>query len=181
MTDSTKIADDIFMVPWDQGNGQIRREVWVDKERKVTHYYIAYINPESCPSDEGTVLGYDYNNGSLYSHLMGDITAVEFSSLEELEELFDIKWNNIPKQSGPVLSTDEKHLSEHDLNKIDEIDDYSETKEMKLTITKGTATDFFRHGKALARKLDRGEDVEPEKVVIFGDRNDLCYSGLSKP
>jgi hypothetical protein len=180
MTDSTKVADDIFMVPWDQGNGQIRREVWVDKEKKVNHYYIAYINPESCPADEGTVMGYDYNNGNLYSHLMGSITSAEFSSLEELEEQFDVKWNNIPKQSGPLFSPGETGLREDDLNKIDEIDDYSETKEMKLTITKGTATDFFRHGKALARKLDRGEDVEPEKVVIFGDRHDLCYSRLSK-
>jgi hypothetical protein len=180
MTDSIKIADDIFMVPWDQGNGQIRREVWVDKERKVTHYYLAYINPESSPVDEGTVLGYDYNNGNLYSHQMGTITAVEFSSFEELEEQFDIKWNNIPKQSGPVLSRGETGLSTDNLNKIDEIDDYTETKGMKLTITKGTATDFFRHGKVLARKLERGEDVEPEKVVIFGDRHDLCYSGSSK-
>jgi hypothetical protein len=181
MTDATKIADDIFMVPWDQGNGQIRREVWVDKERKVSHYYLAYINPESCPADGGTVLGYDYNDGGLFSHLMGKISAVEFSSFEELEEQFDIKWNNIPKESGPVHSPGETGPSgEADLNKIDEIDDYSETKGMKLTITKGTASDFFRHGKALACKLDRGEDVVPEKVVIFGDRHDLCYSGLSK-
>jgi hypothetical protein len=180
MTDTTKISDDIFMVPWDQGNGQIRREVWVDNKRKVTHYYLAYINPESCSADEGTVLGYDYNNGSLFSHLMGAITAIEFSSFEELEEQFDIKWENIPKQSGPVLIPGDTDLPEHGLNKIDEFDDYSETKEMKLTITKGTATDFFRHGKALARKLDCGEEVEAEKVVIFGNRHDLCYSGLSK-
>ncbi len=52
---------------------------------------------------------------------------------------------------------------------------------MKLTITKGNATDFFRHGKELARRLDRGEEVEPEKVVIFGHRDDLCYTMLPKP
>jgi len=180
MTDATKISDDIFMVPWDQGNGQIRREVWVDKEKKVTHYYLAYINPESCSADEGTVLGFDYNNGRLFSHLMGTISAIEFSSFEELEEEFDIKWENIPKESGPALTPGGMALTEHGLNKMNEFDDYSETKEMKLTITKGTATDFFRHGRALARKLDRGEEVEAEKVVIFGNRHDLCYSGLSK-
>jgi hypothetical protein len=180
MANTIKISDDIFMVPWDQGNGQIRREVWVDEDRNVTHYYLAYINPESCPTDDGTVLGYDYNNGYLYSHISGTIAAVEFSTLEEMEEQFDIKWNNFPKESGPVLAPGEKGLSEDGLNKIDQTDDYLETKEMKLTITKGTATDFFRHGKTLARKLDRGEDVVPEKVVIFGDRHDLCYSGLSK-
>ena len=180
MTDSTKIADDIFMVPWDQGNGQIRREVWIDNKGKVTRYFLAYINPESCQADEGTVLGFDYNNGSLSSHFMATIIAVDFSSLEELEEQFDIKWNNIPKQSGPLHSPGETGLSNVDLEKMAALDNYSETKEMKLTITKGTATDFFRHGKALARKLDRDEDVEPEKLVIFGDRHDLCYSGLSK-
>ena len=55
-----------------------------------------------------------------------------------------------------------------------------ETKMMKLTITKGSAADFFRRGKELAGKLDRGEDAEPEKVVIFGNRQDLCYSLLTK-
>lgn len=180
MTDATKISDDIFMVPWDQGNGQIRREVWVDKDCKVTHYYLAYINPESCSADEGKVLGYDYNNGNLFSHMMGTITPAEFSSFEELEEQFDIKWDNIPKQSGPLLPPGNTDPVEPGMNDLNESDDYSETKEMKLTITKGTATDFFRHGKALARKLDRGETVEAEKVVIFGNRHDLCYSGLSK-
>jgi len=180
MNGTIKISDDIFMVPWDQGNGQIRREVWIDKEGKVANYFLAYLNLENCPSDEGIVLGYDYNNGCLYSHLRGAITAVEFSSLEELEERFDIKWNNLPKESGPIVDPGEKGMIKHDLNEITGNDDYSETKEMKLTITKGSSGDFFRHGKALARKLDRGEDVEPEKVVIFGDRHDLCYSGLSK-
>jgi len=180
MVDTTKISDDIFMVPWDLGNGQIRREVWVDKEMKVTHYYLAYINPESCAADEGTVLGYDYKNGSLFSHLMGTISAIEFTSFEELEEQFDIKWENTPKQSGPALTPCDTDPNEHGLNQRDEFDDFSETRDMKLTITKGTPADFFRHGKALARKLDRGEEVEAEKVVIFGNRHDLCYSGLSK-
>ena len=44
---------------------------------------------------------------------------------------------------------------------------------MKLTITTGTADDFFARGKELARKLDRGECVEPESVIMFGDPQDL--------
>jgi len=180
MAHTTKISDDIFMVPWDQGNGQIRREVWVDQDWKVSHYYLAYINHECCPADGGTVLGYDYKDGMLYSHRMGTIAADSFSSLEEMEGQFDIMWNNIPKQSGPLLSLNENAAKKESLDIKDDLDDYPATKDMKLTITKGTATDFFRHGKTLARKLDRGEVVEPEKVVIFGDRNDLCYSGLTK-
>ena len=71
MTDTTKMADDIYMVPWEEGNGQIRREVWVDKEGKVTHYYLAYLNQDAFQGDDGMVLGYDYNNGNLTSHRMG--------------------------------------------------------------------------------------------------------------
>jgi hypothetical protein len=177
MTDTIKVADDMFMVPWEQGNGQIRREVWVDKEGNVTHYYLAYINQETLSVDNGRVMGYDYKNGSLYSHLMGEISAIEFSSLEELEEKFDIKWNNLPKESGPVISQAGTGISE---NKIDVVDDYQETRGMRLTITKGSAADFFRRGKELACKLDRREQVEQEKVVIFGNRHDLCYSGMQK-
>ena len=32
----------------------------------------------------------------------------------------------------------------------------------------------------LASRLDRGEWPEPEKLVIFGHHNDLCYSELPK-
>jgi hypothetical protein len=177
MTGTTKMADDIYMVPWEQGNGQIRREVWVDKQGKVARYYLAYSNQDAFQGDDGMVLGYDYNNGNLNSHLMGTEKAIEFSSLVELEEQFDKEWNNIPKQSVPTISQDAAGLNE---NIADGIDDYMETKMMKLTITKGTAADFFRRGKELAGKLDRGEDTEPEKVVIFGNRQDLCYSLLTK-
>jgi hypothetical protein len=177
MTDTTKMADDIYMVPWEEGNGQIRREVWVDKEGKVAHYYLAYLNQDAFPGDDGMVLGYDYNNGILNSHQMGTETAIEFSSLVELEEQFNKEWDNIPKQSGPAISQGAAGLNE---NKVEGNDDYMETKMMKLTITKGSAADFFRRGRELAGKLDRGEDAEPEKVVIFGNRQDLCYSLLTK-
>lgn len=177
MTDTTKVADDIYMVPWEQGNGQIRREVWVDKEWKVTHYYLAYINQETISGNNGRVMGFDYKNGALYSHLMGEESAIEFSSFMELEEKFDIKWSNLPKESGPVISRDATGINE---NQVDAIDDYQETKGMRLTITKGSAADFFRRGKELACKLDLGEQVEQEKVVIFGNRHDLCYSAIQK-
>jgi hypothetical protein len=94
-----------------------------------------------------------------------------------MEEMFDIKWNNLSKESGPVISHDATGINE---NGDDAIDDYQETKGMRLTITKGSAADFFRRGRELASKLDRGEQVEKEKVVIFGNRHDLCYSGMQK-
>jgi predicted transcriptional regulator len=44
---------------------------------------------------------------------------------------------------------------------------------MKLTITTGAEADFFERGKELARKLDRGERVEPECIVSFEDPQEL--------
>jgi hypothetical protein len=177
MSDETKIADDIYMVPWSEGNGQIRREAWVDGEGKTTRYYLAYLNQDALSADEGRVLGYAFENGGFVSHQMGAITAGEFSSFEALEENFDIKWNNLPKESGPVIPEGGSSAA---ANRADEHDEYMEIKGMRLTITKGVAADFFRRGKALARKLDRGERIESEKIVIFGDRHDLCYSQMKK-
>lgn len=177
MKDKMKLADDIFMVPWDQGNGVIRREIWGDRGGKASHYSLSYINQEIFPGDGGRVLGYDYCNGNLTSHLMGNRTSASVSSLAELEELFDIKWNNLAKESGPMVFKSEPHPDE-----ISQLDgsDYPEIKGMKLTITRGSSADFFRRGKELASRLDRGEHPEPEKVVIFGHQNDLCYSNLPK-
>jgi hypothetical protein len=175
MSDETKIADDIYMVPWSEGNGQLRREAWVDKQGKTTRYHLAYINQDTLADDGGRVLGHDYDNGAITCHQMGAITAGEFATLEDLEENFDIKWNNLPKQSGPVIPGAEPSTS---TNRVAEHDDYMEIKGMRLTITKGSAADFFRRGRELARKLDRGERIDPEKIVIFGDRHDLCYSQM---
>jgi hypothetical protein len=177
MSEETKIADDIYMVPWSEGNGQLRREAWVDKQGKTTRFRLAYINQDALADDEGRVLGYDYENGGFVCHLMGAITAGEFTTIEELEENFDIKWNNLPKESGPVISEGESSAAAHG---VDVHDDYMEIKGMRLTITKGSAADFFRRGRELARKLDRGERIDPEKIVIFGDRHDLCYSLMKK-
>lgn len=44
---------------------------------------------------------------------------------------------------------------------------------MKLTITTGTETDFFERGSAFARKLDNGEQGEPECIISFEDPQEL--------
>src|SRR6266567_3561503 len=44
---------------------------------------------------------------------------------------------------------------------------------MKLTITTGTERDFFERGKEFARKLDRGERLQPERIISFEDPEDL--------
>ena len=44
---------------------------------------------------------------------------------------------------------------------------------MKLTITTGTEKNFFERGKEFARKLDKGEYVEPESIISFDDPQEL--------
>ncbi len=120
MNSTIKISDDIFMVPWEQGNGQIRREVWVDKGgRQVTRYDLAYINPEAFADDNGRVLGFDFTAGKFFSRIKGEATVVNLSSFAEMEELFAIKWANLPKEMGPVTTSGPTEI---DLHKIDEAD-----------------------------------------------------------
>jgi predicted transcriptional regulator len=44
---------------------------------------------------------------------------------------------------------------------------------MKLTVMTGSAEDFFDRGKEFARKLDKGEEVEPECIISFEDPQEL--------
>jgi hypothetical protein len=177
MTDTIKVADDIYMVPWSDGNGQIRREAWAGEGGRAARYRLVYINPVMSGADEGWVLGYELGDGVLNLHRMGTVTPVEILSLEEVEERFALEWDLLPKQNEPRVSIPDPGPES---GMIADLDDYSETKGMHLTITKGSAADFFRRGREIAGKLDRGERIEPEKVVIFGDRHDLCYSQLPK-
>jgi hypothetical protein len=177
MTDTIKVADDIYMVPWSEGNGQIRREVWVDRLGKATRYLLAYINRDILASDDGRVLGYQLDEGSLKVHRMGTVTPLLLSTLEEAEERFALEWDLLSKQNEPLVNPSGMGA---ETATVGDSDGYSETKGMHLTITKGTSADFFRRGRELACKLDRSQQIEPEKVVIFGDRHDLCYSQMPK-
>lgn len=44
---------------------------------------------------------------------------------------------------------------------------------MKLTISSGTVEDFFRRGRELASKLDRGEQISEERLLTFEDASDI--------
>ncbi len=90
-----KIRDERYFLSKKKGNGQIRREVWVDEKGKVTRYNLTYINHRTFQGDNGRVLGYDNKHGSHHRHLMGTTNAIKFSSLEELEEQFDKEWNKL--------------------------------------------------------------------------------------
>jgi predicted transcriptional regulator len=44
---------------------------------------------------------------------------------------------------------------------------------VKLTITTGTEEEFFRRGRTLARKLDRGESIAAGNIITFEDPEDI--------
>jgi len=54
-----KVIDDLHYITPRRGNGQLRREVWVNSDGHVTRYNLAYINHALHGGDNGRVVGYD--------------------------------------------------------------------------------------------------------------------------
>jgi|GEM_PF-6266168 len=175
MAEMTKIADDIFMIPWAEGNGVIRREVWIDSDGAASRYRLAYINEDSQAEDNAQILALNYADGALSECFKDKTNAVSFTTLEAMERHFEEKWNSIPKTATPPGGNAGAGYAS-----MDDGDDYSAIQGMKLVITKGTASDYFRRGQELAAQLDRGERPKPEKIVMMGKRADLCHSQMPK-
>ncbi|MBJ6726244.1 hypothetical protein [Geomesophilobacter sediminis] len=87
-----KIIDARFLIAKKKGNGQIRREVWLD-DGVVVRYNLAFINHHLFSGDNGRVLGYDKQHGNHHKHYMGQVLPVVFLSFEELEDRFTAEWN----------------------------------------------------------------------------------------
>ena len=88
----TKVSDDSWSLSTKNGNGVLRREVWVDEQEKVIRYNLAYINQMIFQSDNGRVVGYDNAHGFHHRHLMGVVEPVKFKSFEDIEERFQADW-----------------------------------------------------------------------------------------
>ena len=88
----TKVSDDSWSLSIKNGNGVLRREVWVDKQGKVVRYNLAYINHKFFQSDNGRVVGYDNAHGFYHRHLMGVVEPVKFKNFEDIEERFQADW-----------------------------------------------------------------------------------------
>lgn len=88
----TKIIDDSHNISRKRGNGQLRREVWVDAQGKVTRYNLAYINHALHGGDNGRVVGYDNQHGYHHRHHFGVVTSVNFTSFEDIEDQFQTDW-----------------------------------------------------------------------------------------
>jgi len=87
-----KIIDDAHNITQKRGNGQLRREVWVDEQGKVTRYNLAYINHTLHSDDNGRVVGYDNQHGYHHRHYFGVVAPVNFTSFEDIEDQFQTDW-----------------------------------------------------------------------------------------
>lgn len=87
-----KIIDEIHTIAEKRGNGQLRREVWVDRDGRVTRYNLAYINHRLHARDNGRVVGYDNAHGYHHRHYFGGVEPVAFVSFEDVEDRFQQDW-----------------------------------------------------------------------------------------
>lgn len=93
-----KLHDDINQISVRRGNGQLRREVWVDEKGRVTRYNLAYINHQLFQKDNGRVFGYDNQHGYHHRHAFGKVKAVAFTSYEDIERQFEQDWQQLHAQ-----------------------------------------------------------------------------------
>ena len=87
-----KIVDEVHHIASKRGNGQLRREIWVDRKGNITRYNLAYINHLLHQGDNGRVVGYDNQHNYHHRHYFGRITPINYVSFEEVEDCFEADW-----------------------------------------------------------------------------------------
>lgn len=87
-----KIIDETYFIAEKRGNGQLRREVWVDSRGRVTRYNLAYSNHRVFQRDNGRVVGYDNAHDGHHRHYMGLIEPIDFTSFEDVQACFERDW-----------------------------------------------------------------------------------------
>lgn len=90
-----KIIDEVHHISAKRGNGQLRREIWVDHKSNVTRYNLAYINHHLYKGDNGRVVGYDNQHNYHHRHYFGKVTPVDFVSFEDIENMFEADWTEL--------------------------------------------------------------------------------------
>ena len=84
----TKIIDEQFIVPNQQGGGIIKFEAW-EYKNKIVKYNMAYINKSVFPNDNGRVIGYDNSHNFHHKHYFGEIIELDdFVNYQELVKRF---------------------------------------------------------------------------------------------
>jgi hypothetical protein len=89
-----KIVDELHKISDKRGNGCLRREIWVNNQRQVTRYNLAYINHALHSHDNGRVIGYDNAHGFHHRHYFGQIQIVDFLNFEDIEARFEHDWTS---------------------------------------------------------------------------------------
>jgi len=87
-----KIVDEVHHIAGKRGNGQLRREIWIDEKGRITRYNLAYVNHALHRGDHGRVVGYDNQHGYHHRHYFGAVSAVDFIDYETIEEQFEADW-----------------------------------------------------------------------------------------
>ncbi|MFM9970975.1 MAG: DUF6516 family protein [Burkholderiales bacterium] len=87
-----KVQDESNQLPRKNGNGILRREIWVDQNGNVVRYNLAYINHDIYQGDNGRVVGYDNAHGVHHRHHLGKVSDVDFTSFEDIETRFEEAW-----------------------------------------------------------------------------------------
>ncbi|MES2164228.1 MAG: DUF6516 family protein [Pseudomonadota bacterium] len=87
-----KIINTVYKISTKRGNGQLRREVWVNGNGQVTRYNLAYINHDLYQKDNGRVVGYDNAHGVHHRHRMGVVEPVKFTNFQDIEARFQQDW-----------------------------------------------------------------------------------------
>ena len=93
-----KVVDDVHRISDRRGNGQLRREVWIDAKGRVTRYNLAYINHRLHQGDNGRVVGYDNAHDGHHRHYFGRVEAIQFVSFEDIEARFERDWTALRVQ-----------------------------------------------------------------------------------
>jgi hypothetical protein len=85
----------------------LRWEVWVDERGRVARYNLAYINPFLYGADNGRVLGYDSAHGRHHRHFKGEVTDVDYTGFEQVEERFQSEWRELIREARNATSPDQ--------------------------------------------------------------------------
>jgi hypothetical protein len=93
-----KIIDEVHKISDRRGNGQLRREIWVDERGQVVRYNLAFINHYFFQGDNGRVVGYDNQHGYHHRHYFGAVEPVLFESFEAIEARFEADWLALRKE-----------------------------------------------------------------------------------
>lgn len=97
-----KVVDGTTQVRCALGKGIIREEVWLDPQRAVIKYNLAFINHALCAKDNGRVLGYDNSHGHHHRHYAGTEEKFSYVSYEKLLERFLIEVRELREKEEPI-------------------------------------------------------------------------------